>query len=64
MVYIKHEYYVNKKTHHYAINTIFGKSEIIQHALKIQFISLLPKYIKRISMGVLLCVFAYTNAGV
>jgi len=64
MVYEKHEYYVNKKTYNYAINTIFGKSEIIQHVLKIQFISLLPKYIKRISACVLLCVFAYTNAGV
>jgi len=35
-----------------------NKTEIMQHVLKMQYISLLSKYIKRVSWGVL-HVFAY-----
>jgi hypothetical protein len=37
--------------------------EIMQHVLKIQLISLLPKYTKQISSSVLPCAFTYMNVG-
>jgi hypothetical protein len=40
-----------------------GKSEIMEHVLKMQQISLLPIYIKQIFWEYFLCAFAYKNAG-
>jgi len=36
---------------------------MIQHVLKMQYIALLPKYIKLISEGVFQRVFTYANIG-
>jgi hypothetical protein len=38
-----------------------GKSEIMEHVLKMQHISLLPKYIKQISLGALFYVHLHTK---
>jgi hypothetical protein len=38
-----------------------NKTDILQHDLKLEDISFLPKYIKSISSGVLLHEFTYAN---
>jgi hypothetical protein len=40
-----------------------NKVQTMQHVLKIQLISLLPKYMKQISGSVTLQAFAYANVG-
>jgi hypothetical protein len=46
------------------MNGILWKiKQIMQHVLKMQYIFLLPKYIKLISRGVFLHLFAYGNSG-
>jgi len=40
-----------------------NKIDIMQYVLKIQLISLLPKYIKQIPSGVFWHAFAYVNVG-
>jgi hypothetical protein len=40
-----------------------NKTQIMQHILKMQQSFLFPKYIKHISRGALLYVFAYVNVG-
>jgi hypothetical protein len=45
--YEKHEYCLNKKIQNYEINGILWRiRQIVQHVLKIQQVSLLPKYIE------------------
>jgi hypothetical protein len=44
-------------------HSVENKTDILQHVLKMQYISLLPKHIKLISRGVFLHAFVYVNAG-
>jgi len=39
------------------------KTEIMQHILKMQSISSMPKYIKQMSSGIFLRAFTYVNTG-
>jgi hypothetical protein len=55
------KYYLNRKIYKYEQHYMENKPQIMQHVLKMQYISLLLKYITLISRGVFQHLFTYVN---
>jgi len=45
------------------VHFVASKTDVMEHVLQMQQISVLPKCIKLITRGVLLCAFVYGNTG-
>ena len=63
MVYEKFIIWIEKDKLWNEQHFLENKTDITRHVLKIQYIFLLPKYIKWISMEVILRAFTYANIG-
>ena len=55
---VKHEYHIKQERENYEIHSILEEkiTQILQHILKMQYISMLPKYINQV-----VCVFLHTQ---